>query len=79
MLESAQRKILIVETCELRKAHVVQRATDGEVHALPGLAYAAGGLNLAVTLARRAVGDRDGSLERIEDGGGRNGLGRTRQ
>src|SRR3974377_2427248 len=56
-----------VERGELREAHVIERATHGEVEALPHAAHAAAVLDLTVAVAGGAVGEGERPLERIED------------
>jgi len=52
----------------LFKTHLVQRATNRQIHSLPRATHATGGLQFALAGAGSAVGDGDRTLERIEDG-----------
>src|SRR4051812_41928860 len=63
-----------VEPGELREADLRQRAPDGGVESLPGTADAAVVFQAAVSAARGTIRQRDRSLQRIEDGGGADGV-----
>ena len=67
MFEAAQLEGASFKARKLRKTHVIQRATDGEVDALPRTTDATGGFDLALPLAGRAIGDGNGTLEHIEN------------
>src|SRR5262249_22510714 len=56
-----------IEPGELRETHLVERAADGEVQPLPDASDTAALLDFALTVARRAVGEGDRPLERIEN------------
>src|SRR5205823_1631661 len=55
-----------LESCELRQAHLIERAAEGKVQALPHAPDTAAILDLAVTMSRGAVGERHRTLEGID-------------
>src|SRR5262245_47292236 len=62
---------------QVGEAHTFERFANARVDALPGRADAAVGLEIAKAVRRAAFGDRDGSLERVEDLGGADRRGGT--